>query len=126
MLALVPAGARLPPYTESAIQTAADYPEVQKALNGEVGSFVRDAGNGSMVLSVAVPVQRYRQVLGALFLTKNGDSVENTLRDTMWRCSSVFKKRSSNSSDRSAARFGLPSLPTATTRLLSSPSGSRR
>lgn len=90
ILALVPAGAHLPPYTESAIQTAADYPEVQKALSGEIGSFVRDAGNGSLVLSVAVPVQRYRQVLGALFLTKSGDSVENTLRDTRLTILAVF------------------------------------
>lgn len=90
VLALVPAGAHLPPYTESAIQTAADYPEVQKALSGEIGNFVRDAGNGSMVLSVAVPVQRYRQVLGALFLTKSGDSVENTLRDTRLTILAVF------------------------------------
>ena len=35
-----------------------------------------------MILSVAVPVQRYRQVLGALFLSKPGDSIETTLRDT--------------------------------------------
>lgn len=90
VLALLPGGAHLPAYSESAIQTAADYPEVQKALNGEVGSFVRDAGNGSMVLSVAVPVQRYRQVLGALFLTKSGDSVESTLRDTRLTILAVF------------------------------------
>jgi two-component system sensor histidine kinase ChvG len=90
VLALLPSGAHLPIYAESAIQTAADYPEVQKALNGENGSFVRDAGNGSMVLSVAVPVQRYRQVLGALFLTKSGDSVEATLRDTRLTILSVF------------------------------------
>lgn len=90
ILALLPSGAHLPPYSESAIQTAADYPEVQKALNGEMGSFVRDAGNGSLVLSVAVPVQRYRQVLGALFLTKSGESVENTLRDTRLTILAVF------------------------------------
>lgn len=90
ILALLPSGAHLPIYAESAIQTAADYPEVQKALNGETGTFVRDAGNGSMVLSVAVPVQRYRQVLGALFLTKSGDSVEATLRDTRLTILAVF------------------------------------
>ncbi|HWT98976.1 MAG TPA: stimulus-sensing domain-containing protein [Terriglobales bacterium] len=90
VLALLPSGAHLPIYAESAIQTAADYPEVQKALNGETGTFVRDAGNGAMVLSVAVPVQRYRQVLGALFLTKSGESVEATLRDTRLTILSVF------------------------------------
>jgi two-component system sensor histidine kinase ChvG len=89
-LALLPNGSRLPPYSESAIQTAGDYPEVQKALSGEIGTFVRDAGNGSLVLSVAVPVQRYRQVLGALFLTKSGESIENTLRDTRLTILGVF------------------------------------
>ena len=49
---------------------------MQKALAGETATAVRDAGGGRMVLSVAVPVQRYRQVLGSLFLTKPGDSIE--------------------------------------------------
>lgn len=87
---LLPSGTRLPPYTESAIQTAADYEEVQKALTGEIGTFVRDAGNGSLILSVAVPVQRYRQVLGVLFLTKSGESIESTLRDTRLTILGVF------------------------------------
>src|SRR5262249_39848886 len=30
---------------------------------------------------------------------------ENTLRDTMWRCSSVFRNRSSNSAERSWTRL---------------------
>ena len=51
------------------MQSAQDYDEVLKALGGEVATAVRDAGGGRMMLSVAVPVQRYRQVLGALLLT---------------------------------------------------------
>ena len=35
-------------------------------------------------------MQRYRQVLGALFLSKPGDSVENTLRDTRLTVLGVF------------------------------------
>ncbi len=89
-VALLPGGPHLPPYTEAAIQTAADYEEVQKALTGEVGTFVRDGGNGSLVLSVAVPVQRYRQVLGVIFLTKSGESIDNTLRDTRLTILGVF------------------------------------
>src|SRR5690606_19299386 len=70
------------PYQESAVQNAADYHEVVKALAGEATTDVRDAGKGKMILSAAVPVQRYRQVLGSLLLTKSGDDIENTLRDT--------------------------------------------
>jgi two-component system sensor histidine kinase ChvG len=85
-----PSSAKLPPYLESAVQSSQDYAEVQRALDGEIATAVRDAGNGRMVLSVAVPVQRYRQVLGALFLTKPGDNVETTLRDTRLTVLGVF------------------------------------
>ena len=87
---LLPAGKPLQPYAESTVQSAQDYDEVQKALAGETATAVRDAGGGRLVLSVAVPVQRYRQVLGALFLTKPGDSIEATLRDTRLTILGVF------------------------------------
>ncbi len=82
LLGQFPASDLYPPYGESAVQVANDYQEVKQALDGETGTFVRSGGDGSLVLSVAVPVQRYRQVLGALFLTKAGKGVENTLRRT--------------------------------------------
>ncbi len=78
----LPSGRHLPPYRESAVQTAADYEEVMQALGGEPATFVRDGGNGSMILSVGVPVQRYRQVLGALFLTKSSNDIQTTMRNT--------------------------------------------
>ena len=88
--AWLPNGEPLPRYTESSVQSAQDYGEVQKALGGEVATAVRDAGGGRMILSAAVPVQRYRQVLGVLFLTKPGDSIETTLRDTRLTVLGVF------------------------------------
>jgi two-component system, OmpR family, sensor histidine kinase ChvG len=87
---LLPNAEPLPRYTESAVQSAQDYDEAQKALGGETSTAVRDAGGGRLVLSVAVPIQRYRQVLGALFLTKPGDSIEATLRDTRLTVLGVF------------------------------------
>src|SRR3954470_18982141 len=80
LLGRFPASNFYPPYGESAVQVAGDYQEVKQALDGETGTFVRSGGDGSLVLSVAVPVQRYRQVLGALFLTKAGKGGESTLR----------------------------------------------
>ncbi len=82
LLGRFPASDFYPPYGEQAVQVANDYEEVQHALDGETSTFVRSGGDGALVLSVAVPVQRYRQVLGALFLTKAGKGVENTLRKT--------------------------------------------
>ncbi|WP_119167173.1 stimulus-sensing domain-containing protein [Algihabitans albus] len=71
----------LPPYREPLSQSAQDYAEAMAALAGDADGRVRAGGEGRIVLSLAVPVQRYRQVLGALMLTKDGDSVERAVRD---------------------------------------------
>lgn len=69
----------LPVYSEKAVQTARDYPEVMLALSGETASTVRAGPDGGMVLSVAVPVQRYKQVLGALMLTKGSEQIDTSV-----------------------------------------------
>ena len=66
----------LPRYREAATQRARDYWEVGRALAGESAGMVRLDEDGRLVLSVAVPVQRYRKVLGSLFLSKGGADVD--------------------------------------------------
>jgi len=65
----------LPLYREERLQRAGDYSEVERALLGEGSGMVRRDRQGGLVLSVAVPVQRYRQVLGALMLSKDGRDI---------------------------------------------------
>jgi two-component system sensor histidine kinase ChvG len=77
----LPGSHGLPRYREAPNQTASDYGEVERALAGESGGRVRVDGEGRMVLSAAVPVQRYRQVMGALMLTKDGTGIERAVRD---------------------------------------------
>ena len=77
----LPVTGDLPLYTEAPFQTTADYIEVEQALGGESGGMVRLDRRGRLVLSVAVPVQRYRQVLGALMLSKDGADIEAAVRD---------------------------------------------
>ena len=69
----------LPLYTESAVQRAKDYPEVLAALEGGYIEAVRAARKYGMVLSVAVPVQRYKKVLGALMLSKGSCDIDNSV-----------------------------------------------
>lgn len=64
----------LPAYSEAAVQKASDYQEVVSALAGRHDQAVRAGAHGTMVLSVAVPVQRYQPVIGALMLS--GESAE--------------------------------------------------
>jgi len=76
----LPFAKELPEYHESRVQTAGDYPEVRRALAGESAGMARRNPQGGLLLSSAVPVQRYRQVLGALMLSKDGADIEAAVR----------------------------------------------
>jgi two-component system sensor histidine kinase ChvG len=89
-IGLLPQRKPLPLYRERADQVAGDYPEVLQALAGEPASALRVDRNGGLVLSVAVPVQRYRQVLGAVMLTSNGDAIDAAVRDVRFSILKVF------------------------------------
>ncbi|QEX14864.1 histidine kinase [Hypericibacter terrae] len=80
VIAQMPGNRRMPLYREAADQKAEDYPEAERALQGETAEMVRSNGAGGMILSVAVPVQRYRQVLGALMVSTDGREIEDSLR----------------------------------------------
>ena len=71
----------LEPYAERAIQRASDYPEVLIAFQGDMASKVRLGADQTEILSVAVPVQRLRRVLGALFLTTDTSDIEALVRE---------------------------------------------
>lgn len=68
----------LPPYVELADDRADHWPEAMAGLAGRTQSMVRGR-HGGMVLSVAVPVQRYKQVVGALVVQADGRNVAKSL-----------------------------------------------
>ncbi len=80
----------IPPYHEKSVQNARDYDEVLGALAGEKPDAVRAARDGGMILSVAVPVQRYKKVLGALMLSKGSRDIEATLFEVRLDILKVF------------------------------------
>jgi two-component system sensor histidine kinase ChvG len=64
----------LPLYREPPGADGSIYPEVMNALTGGRGAVVRVTEKGELIVSVAVPVQRFRAVLGVLLLsTQAGD-----------------------------------------------------
>ncbi|MGV1865609.1 MULTISPECIES: sensor histidine kinase [Rhizobium] len=66
--------ANLPVYKEAPGGDGSIYPEVMNALTGVRGAVVRSTEKGELIVSVAVPVQRARAVLGVLLLsTQAGD-----------------------------------------------------
>ncbi len=70
----------LPRYTELPFPHANDYSEVRRALNGEVASALRETGDSRLLLSVAVPVQGLRKVVGALMLSVDSQEIDEQVR----------------------------------------------
>ena len=86
----LPASGYNEPYIEHAKQRASDYAEAVRALSGEPTRGVRAAPNGGLVLISAVPVQRFKQVLGALLLTTGSDEIERAVSEVRIGILKVF------------------------------------
>jgi two-component system, OmpR family, sensor histidine kinase ChvG len=66
----------LPLYRELGPENGKGYHEVVQALDGIKTSMVRVNDRGEVIVSVAVPVQRFRAVHGALMLSTQGDDID--------------------------------------------------
>lgn len=66
----------LPLYRELGPANGTGYNEVALALDGQKGSMVRINDRGEVIVSVAVPVQRFRAVRGVLMLSTQGDDID--------------------------------------------------
>ena len=87
----LPRRTRYPVYRESASQRADDYLEVIRALRGETASAIRgDPASAGLVLSVAIPVQRYKQVLGAVMLSTGSGEIEEEVRTVRLELLRIF------------------------------------
>ena len=77
-------------YREAQQQNISDYTETRLALAGEVTGVARHDGSGGYVLSVAMPVQRYRQVIGVIMLSQSGSDIQEAVRDVRFAVLQVF------------------------------------
>ncbi|HWB49176.1 MAG TPA: stimulus-sensing domain-containing protein [Stellaceae bacterium] len=86
---LLPRRRGYPPYREG--RTAADFPEAESAVHGEPRSMVRrDPRDRMLVISVAVPVQRYKEVLGAVMLSSVNGELEAEVRKVRFEALRIF------------------------------------
>jgi two-component system sensor histidine kinase ChvG len=67
----------LPLYKELGPENGRGYSEVAEALNGQHASRVRINDRGEVIVSVAIPVQRFRAVRGALMLSTQGADIDD-------------------------------------------------
>jgi two-component system, OmpR family, sensor histidine kinase ChvG len=66
----------LPLYRELGPENGNGYQEVAESLKGQKSSMVRVNDRGEVIVSVAVPVQRFRAINGALMLSTQGDDID--------------------------------------------------
>ena len=69
----------LPRYREIGPENGKSYPEVAQALDGQKASVVRINDRGEVIVLVAVPIQRFRTVRGALLLSTQGGDIDQTV-----------------------------------------------
>ena len=86
----LPAQRGLAPYRESAEPHGGDYAEVGAALGGVLSSALRDGGEAGVILNLAIPVQRLKQVQGVLLLTTTTADVEDGVRAVRYRILQIF------------------------------------
>ncbi|MDQ8727295.1 sensor histidine kinase [Bradyrhizobium sp. LHD-71] len=66
----------LPPYRELGPENGKGYYEVAQSLAGQKAAAVRVNDRGEVIVSVAVPVQRFRAINGSLMLSTQGDDID--------------------------------------------------
>lgn len=71
----------LPLYKETPGGAGSGFPEVLSALTGGITTQVRISEQGEQIVSVAVPVQRFRAVLGVLMLSTEGGDIDRIIAD---------------------------------------------
>jgi len=74
----------LPLQMELAGESGKGYPEVVAALSGASVSVVRVNQKGELIVSAAVPIQRFRAVLGVMVLSTQGGDIDKILREERW------------------------------------------
>lgn len=70
----------IPIYREAPGGDGSIYPEVMNALTGVRGAVVRATDKAELIVSVAVPVQRSRAVLGVLFLSTQAGDIDKIMQ----------------------------------------------
>lgn len=77
-------GGTYPLYQDHPVHEGLRYPEVASALNGSPADIVRVDARGQLVVSVAVPVQRQRSVVGALLLSTSPGDIDAIVTQERW------------------------------------------
>ncbi|MCF8468441.1 MAG: sensor histidine kinase [Sneathiella sp.] len=77
---LFPTNNDYPLFPTNPIPTGKDFQEIGEAINGDNGRMIRQTQKGELILSVSVPVQGFKHILGGLLLAESGNSIDDAVR----------------------------------------------
>ena len=80
----------LPLYEDIGMGNGKAYPEIGSALDGRIHSVVRANAKGESIISVAVPIQRFRSVRGALLLSTMSGDIDAIIVAERWGIIRIF------------------------------------
>ena len=80
----------LPVYEDLGVGNGRGYPEVEDALKGASSSIVRVNTRGETIVSVAVPIQRFRAVRGVLLMSTQGGDIDKIIASERWAIVRIF------------------------------------
>ncbi|MDR3516226.1 MAG: stimulus-sensing domain-containing protein [Azospirillaceae bacterium] len=91
---LFPSQNRWPVYIDPPPGHAGDFRDVRRALAGEVSATIWSTPgaerNGGLILTVAVPIQQFKHILGAVMLSRSGTEIDAAIRSVRLEISKVF------------------------------------
>ncbi len=87
---MLPGRRHLPRYSETSESRASDYREAAAALGGDPATRLRVGETGALILSAAAPVQRFKQVIGVVLLTREGKKIDDAVQSVRYDILKVF------------------------------------
>lgn len=78
-LEMMPTRTQLPKYVHVSSKQALDYPDVQHAQQGSVNATAWEDEEGRIILSAAAPVQKVKNILGTVLLTREAREIEEAM-----------------------------------------------
>lgn len=80
-LDLIPMKTQLMPFPESTVGNIYTFPDTQAALSGNVQASAWKDRTGRIVLTVAAPIQKVKQVMGVVLLLRDGTDLEKSIAE---------------------------------------------
>lgn len=90
ILNLMPNRTRLPPYPTTASTKIEAYPDATQALQGYVSATAWKDKDNRLLLTAAAPVQKIKQVMGVVLLSRDGREIEYAMNRVRMEVLTVF------------------------------------